>query len=80
MGGKLRALSLPKKSVVRNIGRMYVLSIQALALLIRANGGWTALKYAKETYKAVKSGGKKFSALTQRVETVINLLIEAGGI
>ena len=47
---------------------------------IRANGGWTALKYAKETYKAVKPGGKKFSALTQRVETVINLLIEVGGI
>jgi len=38
------------------------------------------LKYAKETYKAVKPGGKKFSALTQRVETVINLLIEVGGI
>ena len=47
---------------------------------IRANGGWTALKYAKEAYKAVKPGGKKFSALTQRVETVINLLIEVGGI
>lgn len=71
--------ALMKAATSGRVEAVRLLLAQGANVNIRADGEWTALKYAKEAYKAVKQGGPKFSALTQRVETVINLLIEAGG-